>query len=146
MSELTLPDATQALRRFWRFFTHRIGVLGAHHLDSRFTLAQARLIYELGVRDATTAGALCTELGLDPGYVSRMVKGFVAAGLVETRRSPEDGRERRLALTAAGRDHAMAFPHEAPRDGCTEPGRCAGHEYDHGSVSKPEKMRKTEFT
>ena len=44
-------------------------------------------------------------------------------------------------LAAACRDHTMAFSHETPRDGRAEPGRCAGHEYDHGSVSGPEKTK-----
>jgi len=100
MSEM--PARIAEVREFNRFYTRLIGVLGDSHLDSPFTLAQVRVLYELAHRDAT-ASVLCGELGLDAGYVSRMVRELERQKLVTRRRSPSDGRQQQLELTATGR-------------------------------------------
>ena len=93
-----------AVRRFNRFYTRRIGVLRPALYASRFSLAEVRVLYELAHSDdPTTASALAASLGLDPGYLSRILRGFAALGYVRRTRSDRDGRERPLALTAAGR-------------------------------------------
>lgn len=103
MAEDDLATQVEAVRRFNRFYTQRIGVLDEGLLDSPFSLAEARVIYELAQRPATSAVSLGRELGLDAGYLSRMIRGFLQRGLVARRRSAEDGRVGLVSLTAAGR-------------------------------------------
>src|ERR1700741_4936573 len=92
-----------AMRRFSRFYTRRIGVLQDRFLDSPFSLAEARVLYELTQRERPTATEICAALDLDPGYLSRILRGFVERGLVTKTPSPADRRQSRLALTAKGR-------------------------------------------
>jgi DNA-binding MarR family transcriptional regulator/GNAT superfamily N-acetyltransferase len=102
----TAPETEErvaAMRRFSRFYTRRIGVLQDRFLDSPFSLAEARVLYELTQRDRPTATEICASLDLDPGYLSRILRGFAERGLVTKTPSPEDRRQSRLALTAKGR-------------------------------------------
>lgn len=92
-----------AVRRFNRFYTRRIGALGEGHLSTPFSLTEARVMYELAHRDGPTATDVGRELGLDAGYLSRILRGFGARGLVEKRPSDADARRSVLALTPAGR-------------------------------------------
>jgi DNA-binding MarR family transcriptional regulator/GNAT superfamily N-acetyltransferase len=92
-----------AVRAFNRFYTQKIGVLREGLVDSPFALAEARVLYELSRRERPTAGGLCRELALDPGYLSRILHGFAKKRLVVRRRSAEDGRQHILALTKRGR-------------------------------------------
>src|SRR5215813_4328859 len=92
-----------AVRQFNRFYTKQIGVLQHGLLDSPFSLAEARVLFELAHRSRSTATELGADLGLDAGYLSRILRGFERKGLVRKARSAEDGRERFLALTDAGR-------------------------------------------
>lgn len=94
----------EAVRRFSRFYTRRIGVLREGLLDSPFSLTTARLIYELAHHEETSATALAEELALDPGYVSRLLRRLHEQGLLEKRRSADDGRVTLLSLTQAGED------------------------------------------
>ena len=91
-----------AVRRFNRFYTRRIGALGEELLRTRFSLTEARVVYELAQRAPTTATALGEALGIDAGYLSRILRGFQERGLLERRPSPSDGRQQLLALTAGG--------------------------------------------
>jgi DNA-binding MarR family transcriptional regulator/GNAT superfamily N-acetyltransferase len=94
----------EAVRRFNRFYTQRIGVLEEGLLASPFTLTQARVLFELGTRTtAVAAGRLVEVLGLDPGYLSRILQGFVDLGLIKRERSAADARRAELSLTAKGR-------------------------------------------
>lgn len=95
--------AIAAVRRFNRFYTRTIGVLGDAHLDGPFSLTEVRVLYELAHRATATAGAIAADLGLDAGYLSRIVRGFTAQGLVRKRPSPDDARESLLELTAKGK-------------------------------------------
>ena len=110
-----LAHRVDAVRRFNRFYTRQIGVLGEGLLSSPFSLAEARVLYELAHRDQPTAAELCNELGLDAGYLSRILGGCARRGLVTKQRSPSDGRQNLLALTADGR-RAFGLLEQATRD------------------------------
>jgi DNA-binding MarR family transcriptional regulator/N-acetylglutamate synthase-like GNAT family acetyltransferase len=92
------------VRRFNRFWTRRIGVLRDGYLESPFSLTEVRVLYELAHCGETTAGELGEELGLDAGYLSRILSGFEKHGLIRKRRSQADGRRRLLRLTERGRE------------------------------------------
>jgi DNA-binding MarR family transcriptional regulator/N-acetylglutamate synthase-like GNAT family acetyltransferase len=101
---LTTPnDPVQAVRRFNRFYTRQIGVLQEHLLESQFSLTEVRVLYELAHRERVTASDLCQELGLDRGYLSRMLQNFETQGWIKTAPSPEDRRRLFLTLTPKGR-------------------------------------------
>ena len=103
MSRNALQADVAAVRRFNRFYTGRIALLNETLLDSAFTLTQARVLFELGTRKDPSAAALLEELGLDPGYLSRILKEFADRRLVTRRRAAGDARRAVLALTARGR-------------------------------------------
>jgi DNA-binding MarR family transcriptional regulator/ribosomal protein S18 acetylase RimI-like enzyme len=95
--------AVAAIRRFNRFHTRWVGALGGSLHGSGFALTEARVLYELAQRDGPMASVLARDLGLDPAYLSRILKRFAAAGWLGRERSAQDGRALRLALTPAGR-------------------------------------------
>src|SRR4051812_28054153 len=97
-----MDEAVTALRAFNRFHTRLVGALDRHYLDSDLSLAEARLLYEIAHRDAVLASELQCELGLDGGYVSRILRRFQAEGWISRSRGT-DARSRPIALTAAGR-------------------------------------------
>lgn len=92
-----------AIRRFNRFYTRKIGVLEQQLLQSAFSLTEARVLFELAHRTDPSAKEIGAELGLDPGYLSRIVQTFMENGLVTRKPVPSDRRQYRLALTAKGR-------------------------------------------
>ena len=92
-----------AVRRFNRFYTRRIGALQPGYLGSPFPLPQARVLYELGQRGECTASELGGELELDLGYLSRLLQGLRRQGLVQGQAAKEDARRVRLSLTGKGR-------------------------------------------
>ena len=98
-----LERRIDAVRRFNRFYTQRIGVLRRRLYGSDLSLAEVRVLYELAQRDAPTAAALARDLDLDPGYLSRILQAFQRAGWIRRTPSATDGRQVHLALTAAGR-------------------------------------------
>lgn len=96
-------EAVAAIRRFNRFHTRWVGALGGSLHGSGLTLTEARVLYELAQRDGWLAGELARELGLDPAYLSRILKRFSAAGWLDRERSQDDGRALKLRLTRQGR-------------------------------------------
>lgn len=91
------------MRRFNRFYTRRIGVLRKGYLGSPFSLAEARVLYELDRRKDTTASEIAAALDLDQGYLSRLLQQFEKRGLVTRKASKEDARRSHLSLTARGK-------------------------------------------
>jgi DNA-binding MarR family transcriptional regulator/GNAT superfamily N-acetyltransferase len=98
-----LASRITAVRRFSRFYTGAIGALRERLHDSRFSLTEARVLYELAHRPSLTATDIGRELGVDSGYLSRILRRFAHDGLLRRDRSPADGRQTMLALTEAGR-------------------------------------------
>jgi DNA-binding MarR family transcriptional regulator len=102
MSEVALYQQIEAVRRFNRFYTKQIGVLHEGLLRSPFSLTEARVIYELAHHGRTTATELSSELGLDAGYLSRILRSFSKRGLIDKQPSTQDGRQTILTLTEQG--------------------------------------------
>ena len=98
-----IAPGVAAVRRFNRFYTQRIGVLQAGWLKSPFSLTEARVLYELSRRNRPTATELGKELGLDAGYLSRILRGFETRGLIVKQTSDSDGRQALLSITQRGR-------------------------------------------
>jgi DNA-binding MarR family transcriptional regulator/GNAT superfamily N-acetyltransferase len=91
-----------AVRRFNRFFTRRIGVLREGLLHTPYSLTEARVLFEIANRERATASDFSRDLGLDPGYLSRILSGLERRGLIEKAPSETDARRRILSLTAEG--------------------------------------------
>ncbi|HEU0176011.1 MAG TPA: helix-turn-helix domain-containing GNAT family N-acetyltransferase [Blastocatellia bacterium] len=103
MAQNDLAPRVESVRRFNRFYTKQIGALSDHILKSPFSLAEARVIYELAQRENATATELGGELGLDAGYLSRLLAAFKKRGLIARKPSETDGRQSFIWLTEKGR-------------------------------------------
>jgi DNA-binding MarR family transcriptional regulator/GNAT superfamily N-acetyltransferase len=114
-SSATTPsgDPVQSIRRFNRFYTRQIGVLNEHLLDSPFSLSEMRVLYELAHRSSPTATDLCFDLGLDPGYLSRMLRAFEKRGLIKRTPSRDDARQSLLSLTPHGKKTFVPFERQS---------------------------------
>jgi DNA-binding MarR family transcriptional regulator/GNAT superfamily N-acetyltransferase len=104
MQAENLEERIGAVRQFNRFITQQIGVLSDGFLHTPYSLAQARILYELGHGQDLTAAWLGHKLGLSAGYLSRILEGFKSQGLIDKMRSEADGRQRILHLTALGKE------------------------------------------
>jgi DNA-binding MarR family transcriptional regulator/GNAT superfamily N-acetyltransferase len=103
MSSQLSDDQIAAVRAFTRFYTRKLGILDQHLMKSPFSLSEARVLYELAHRDDLAAKDLGGELGLDPGYLSRILQKLDDSGLIARKPLPSDRRQVRLSLTAKGR-------------------------------------------
>jgi len=103
MSQLDSEQEVAAVRAFNRFYTRKLGVLDQQLLKSPFSLSEARVLYELAHRQDPSAKEIGAELGLDAGYLSRIVQNFDEGGLISREPLPSDRRQYRLAMTAKGR-------------------------------------------
>jgi DNA-binding MarR family transcriptional regulator len=99
----TLDDKIDQVRKFNRFFTRKIGALREGLLHSSYSLTEVRILFEIANSAAPTATKLSRELGLDAGYLSRILARFEEQGLTERVRSEQDGRQYLIHLTAEGR-------------------------------------------
>ncbi|WP_342118225.1 bifunctional helix-turn-helix transcriptional regulator/GNAT family N-acetyltransferase [Pseudoduganella sp. OTU4001] len=104
MTDTDLNNRVAAVRSFNRFFTRQIGVLREGLLHSDFTLTETRVLYELAHHGEQPSSALCRDLGLDRGYLSRIVAKFEGAGLVRKVPSATDARSKTLQMTEHGRE------------------------------------------
>jgi DNA-binding MarR family transcriptional regulator/GNAT superfamily N-acetyltransferase len=127
MVETSFDRRIADLRRFNRFYTQKIGVLVEGLLKSPFSLTEARVLYELTCEEQQTATRLATRLGLDPGYLSRILRSFERRGLIRRTLSQSDRRLGLLSLTAQGQtafalldarshDQIGAMLHDLPED------------------------------
>src|SRR6187200_2120599 len=98
----------EQVRRFNRTVTERVGALDDHFLGLDRPLGQARVLWEVGP-DGCEVRLLRSRLGLDSGYLSRLLRSLESAGLVEVTASQTDGRIRVARLTAAGRSERTAL-------------------------------------
>jgi DNA-binding MarR family transcriptional regulator/GNAT superfamily N-acetyltransferase len=103
MADQNLDRQISAVRAFNRFYTRKLGVLDQQLLKSPFSLSEARVLYELAHRKELAAKEIGIELGLDPGYLSRIVQKFDEDGLITRKPLATDRRQYLLALTAKGR-------------------------------------------
>lgn len=99
------------VRAFNRFYTPRIGILRRDYLGAPYTLAEVRILYEVAHRNRPTATEIGRDLGIDAGYLSRILRRFEGQGLIEKQRDGRDGRQSHLVMTRAGR--AVMRPLEA---------------------------------
>ncbi|NEE01456.1 bifunctional helix-turn-helix transcriptional regulator/GNAT family N-acetyltransferase [Phytoactinopolyspora halotolerans] len=93
-----------AVRRFNRFFTRQMGLLDQGLLQTRFSLTESRVIFELAQRERSEVSDVRAALGIDPAHLSRVLARFEKSGLIERARSREDARRQTVSLTQAGRD------------------------------------------
>ncbi len=103
MRSAAVNPRVQAVRQFSRFYTRQLGVLNEKLLGSKYSLTEVRVLFELGHRQSCTAKDIGRDLGLDAGYLSRIVNRFVRSRLITRERSNRDGRTMVLRLTAKGR-------------------------------------------
>jgi DNA-binding MarR family transcriptional regulator/N-acetylglutamate synthase-like GNAT family acetyltransferase len=96
------PDRIAGMRQFNRFYTRQIGLLRQGLLETPYSLSEARVLYEIA-QGETTAAALAQSLGLDPAFLSRLLRRLVSRGLIARTPSATDRREAILALTEEGR-------------------------------------------
>lgn len=111
-----LEQHIASVRAFNRFYTRQIGLLSHSLLDTAFTLTESRVLYELAHRDGLTAKVLGHELGIDAGYLSRILKKFHSQGLLTRKASPSDARQSVLTMTDAGRDAFLLLKQAACDD------------------------------
>ncbi|MHA1935443.1 MAG: bifunctional helix-turn-helix transcriptional regulator/GNAT family N-acetyltransferase [Candidatus Thorarchaeota archaeon] len=104
MTQSQLERSVAEVRRFNRFYTKRIGLLNQELLKTRFSLIQARIIFELAQQEETISTNLVKELNIDPSYLSRILSAFEKEGFIEKVRSERDSRQRILRLTVKGRE------------------------------------------
>jgi DNA-binding MarR family transcriptional regulator/GNAT superfamily N-acetyltransferase len=103
MSQPDSDGQIAAVRAFNRFYTRKLGVLDQHLMQSPFSLSEARVLYELANRQELAAKEIGTELGLDAGYLSRIVQKFDEDGLITRKPLASDRRQFQLSLTDKGR-------------------------------------------
>jgi DNA-binding MarR family transcriptional regulator len=118
-TERHLDARISAVRHFNRFYTGWIGVLKKGMYGSALSLTQMRVLYELSQREKPTATELRKHLGLDAGYLSRIMRGFEKRGMVCKTASKADGRRSLLSLTREGYEALTPLNARADEDAGT---------------------------
>src|ERR1700677_3982869 len=108
----------QRVRRFNRLVTQRVGALEDHYLSRARPLGEARLIFEIGA-DGADASSLRAKLGLDSGYLSRLLRSLDAQGLVVVKQTTADARRRRVTLTMKGQAELSNYERLSARLGAS---------------------------
>ncbi|SMC95426.1 DNA-binding transcriptional regulator, MarR family [Kibdelosporangium aridum] len=103
MVNLVSDARIQSVRQFNRFYTQVLGVLAEGLMDTPYSLTESRVLFELSQRDNTEVTALRRDLGLDAGYLSRLLARFESDGLVSRGKSASDARRQVAGLTESGR-------------------------------------------
>jgi DNA-binding MarR family transcriptional regulator/GNAT superfamily N-acetyltransferase len=98
----SIDQVAESVRGFNRFYTRQIGILQKGYLNSQFSLADVRVLYELAHREKPTATEISSALGLDAGYLSRILLGFKKSGLIARRASAADARQNHVSLKRKG--------------------------------------------
>lgn len=93
----------EAVRQFNRFYTRQIGTLTEGLPDSPFSPTETCVLHELARRENPSASDLTRDLGVDPGYLSRILRSFQNKGIITRQKSDKDARRSRLALTPKGK-------------------------------------------
>lgn len=101
--ELEITEQICAVREFNRFYTAKLRLLSRRHLDTKFSLTEARVLYEINANPQMTASSLRETLGLDAGYISRLLVALAGKKLVRRTSSKTDGREKHLTLSETGK-------------------------------------------
>lgn len=113
---VVVDESVSEVRSFNRFYTNVIGVLQEHLLQSPYSLTEVRVMFELAQRGETDLVVLRRDLGLDAGYLSRIIARLEAEALATRRRSPDDGRRQLLILTTKGRRAFAALDRRSARE------------------------------
>jgi DNA-binding MarR family transcriptional regulator/GNAT superfamily N-acetyltransferase len=109
MPRIDIAARVDSVRSFNRFYTQRIGILAGAYQESPFSLTEARVLYEIVHGDSPPASTIARELGLDDGYLSRILRGFEKDGLIRREASLDDGRQSLLSPTAKGKQKFAAL-------------------------------------
>ena len=115
MPAIASDPRVDAVRSFNRFYTRHIGLLDQGYLESPFSLTEVRVLFELAHRERPTSAELSKALGLDAGYLSRILQGFEKRGLVTRRPSETDARQSHLSLSSRGHAAFRPLDHKAHR-------------------------------
>jgi DNA-binding MarR family transcriptional regulator/GNAT superfamily N-acetyltransferase len=142
MSQSASEEQVAAVRAFNRFYTRKLGVLDQQLLKSPYSLSEARVLYELAHREDPSAKEIGTELGLDAGYLSRIVQNFDENGLITRKPLPSDRRQFQLALTAKGRQAFAKLERSSKDDVAAMLAKlpCGGREHLVGAMSTIERL------
>ena len=128
----TTPRRIAAVRRFSRFYTRQIGALRKTFLDTPYSLAEMRVLYELAQgtadNDGPTASDIARALDLDAGYLSRVLRNFEKRGLIARKTSKTDARQSHLSLTAKGRKTFAPAERRSNKDVADMLGRLGSNE------------------
>jgi DNA-binding MarR family transcriptional regulator/GNAT superfamily N-acetyltransferase len=128
--ETALARRIEAVRHFTRFYTREVGVLHERLLDSPFTLPEARVVYELAHHGRATASEIGAALGLDLGYLSRLLKGLEQRGFIAREPSQTDGRQSLITLTAEGEAGFALINSRSQAEIAALLGRLSSHDQD----------------
>lgn len=113
MSAAVLSERIDTVRRFNRFYTRRIGLLGRSLLDSGLSLTEVRVLFEIAQAEGATATRIAQETGLDPGYLSRLLRRLHRSRLIRKQRSASDGRQWHVSLSRRGQAVFAALSQKA---------------------------------